>query len=313
MKSGTVSRAAVEALLTRAGAGDAEAAEVAGRLYDRGIGVKWDPPSALRWYAVAALAGSDSAKREAGRLWRVMPPVSQRRAEAVLARFFTDAELAGINLGPVRRPTTQRSWMTNLEAAWVPRSAAPGPSGNSGTGHGPATGCGPGRRCRAGAGTRPPCPSRLHLSLSRRSPRRPLLRQRSRHLPRHYRRQRPQKLSSLLRPANRVRRTPSRLPRSCRFHIPQSRVLRFHWRNRSAEPKRQPSEPAFPDQNAKRHAQGPAGDALPLTLQAGPCRAGPAPVPADRRQAEAGHGRSGFPEPGNGRRPYPGARECRRR
>jgi hypothetical protein len=46
-----------------------------------------------------------------------MPPVSQRRAEAVLARFFTDTELAGINLGPVRRPTTQRSWMTNLEAA----------------------------------------------------------------------------------------------------------------------------------------------------------------------------------------------------
>jgi hypothetical protein len=116
MESGAVSRAAVEALLTRAGTGDAEAAEVAGRLYDRGIGVKWDPPSALRWYAVAALAGSDSAKREAGRLWRVMPPVSQRRAEAVLARFFTDAELAGINLGPVRRPTTQRSWMTNLEA-----------------------------------------------------------------------------------------------------------------------------------------------------------------------------------------------------
>jgi ribonuclease E len=129
MESGTVSRAAVEALLTRAGAGDAEAAEVAGRLYDRGIGVKWDPPSALRWYAVAALAGSDSAKREAGRLWRVMPPVSQRRAEAVLARFFTDTELAGINLGPVRRPTTQRSWMTNLEAAGflAPPPAPPPP------------------------------------------------------------------------------------------------------------------------------------------------------------------------------------------
>ena len=137
MDSGTVSRAAVEALLTRAGTGDAEAAEVAGRLYDRGIGVKWDPPSALRWYAVAALAGSDSAKREAGRLWRVMPPVSQRRAEAVLARFFTDAELAGINLGPVRRPTTQRSWMTNLEAAGFLAPAAPGPGGNSGTGRGP--------------------------------------------------------------------------------------------------------------------------------------------------------------------------------
>src|SRR5690349_13546171 len=92
MESGTVSRAAVEALLTRAGTGDAEAAEVAGQLFDRGIGVKWDPPSALRWYAVAALAGSDSGKREASRLWRVMPPVSQRRAEAVLARFFTDDE-----------------------------------------------------------------------------------------------------------------------------------------------------------------------------------------------------------------------------
>jgi hypothetical protein len=127
MESGAVSRAAVEALLTRAGTGDAEAAEVAGRLYDRGIGVKWDPPSALRWYAVAALAGSDSAKREAGRLWRVMPPVSQRRAEAVLARFFTDAELAGINLGPVRRPTTQRSWMTNLEAGGFLAPPPPAP------------------------------------------------------------------------------------------------------------------------------------------------------------------------------------------
>jgi hypothetical protein len=127
--SGTVSRSAVEALLTRANAGDAEAAEVAGRLYDRGIGVKWDPPSAIRWYAAAAIAGSDSAKREASRLWRVMPPVSQRRAEAVLARFFTDAELSGINLGPVRRPTTQRSWMANLEAAGflAPPAAAPAP------------------------------------------------------------------------------------------------------------------------------------------------------------------------------------------
>jgi hypothetical protein len=114
-------------LLMRAGTGDAEAAEVAGRLYDRGIGVKWDPPTALRWYAVAALAGSDSAKREAGRLWRVMPPVSQRRAEAVLARFFTDAELAGINLGPVRRPTTQRSWMTNLEAGGFLTPPPPAP------------------------------------------------------------------------------------------------------------------------------------------------------------------------------------------
>jgi TPR repeat protein len=127
MDSGTVSRAAVEALLARAGTGDAEAAEVAGRLYDRGIGVKWDPPTALRWYAVAALAGRDSAKREAGRLWRVMPPVSQRRAEAVLARFFTDAELAGINLGPVRRPTTQRSWMTNLEAGGFLTPPPPAP------------------------------------------------------------------------------------------------------------------------------------------------------------------------------------------
>jgi hypothetical protein len=127
--SGTVSRSAVEALLTRANAGDAEAAEVAGRLYDRGIGVKWDPPSAIRWYAAAAIAGSDTAKREASRLWRVMPPVSQRRAEAVLARFFTDAELSGINLGPVRRPTTQRSWMANLEAAGflAPPAAAPAP------------------------------------------------------------------------------------------------------------------------------------------------------------------------------------------
>jgi hypothetical protein len=126
--TGTVSRSAVEALLTRAGAGDAEAAEVAARLYDRGIGVKWDLPSAIRWYAAAAIAGSDTAKREASRLWRVMPPVSQRRAEAVLARFFTDAELAGINLGPVRRPTTQRSWMANLEAAGFLASPAPAPA-----------------------------------------------------------------------------------------------------------------------------------------------------------------------------------------
>jgi hypothetical protein len=130
--SGSVARSAVEALLTRANAGDAEAAEVAARLYDRGIGVKWDPPSALRWYAAAAIAGSDSAKREASRLWRVMPPVSQRRAEAVLARFFTDAELAGINLGPVRRPTTQRSWMANLEAggflAAPPPAVTPAPA-----------------------------------------------------------------------------------------------------------------------------------------------------------------------------------------
>jgi TPR repeat protein len=126
--SGTVSRSAVEALLTRANAGDAEAAEVAGRLYDRGIGVKWDPPSAIRWYAAAAIAGSDTAKREASRLWRIMPPVSQRRAEAVLARFFTDAELSGINLGPVRRPTTQRSWMANLEAAGFLAPPAPAPA-----------------------------------------------------------------------------------------------------------------------------------------------------------------------------------------
>jgi hypothetical protein len=129
--TGTVSRSAVEALLTRAGAGDTEAAEVAARLYDRGIGVKWDPPSALRWYTTAAIGGSNSAKREASRLWRVMPPVSQRRAEAVLAHFFTDAELAGIGIGPVRRPATQRSWMTNLEAAGflaAPAPAAPAPA-----------------------------------------------------------------------------------------------------------------------------------------------------------------------------------------
>ena len=63
--TGAVSRSAVEALLTRAGAGDAEAAEVAARLYDRGIGVKWDPPSALRWYTTAAIGGSNSAKRPA--------------------------------------------------------------------------------------------------------------------------------------------------------------------------------------------------------------------------------------------------------
>jgi hypothetical protein len=128
MESGTVSRGAVEALLARATAGDTEAAEVAGRLYDRGIGVKWDPPSALRWYATAALAGSDSAKREAIRLWKIMPPVSQRRAEALLASFFTDTDLAAINIGPVRRPTNQRSWMTHLEAAGFLAPLPPAPA-----------------------------------------------------------------------------------------------------------------------------------------------------------------------------------------
>src|SRR3954454_15140884 len=46
-------------------------------------------------------------------------------------------------------------------------------------------------------------------------------------------------------------------------------TLRFHWRNRSGElnQRPQPSEPAFPDQNAKRHAQGPAGDTLALPFE----------------------------------------------
>jgi hypothetical protein len=119
IESGTVPRQAVEALLTKAEAGDMEAAEMAGRLFIRGIGVRWDPPTALRWYAAAAIGGSDSAKGETMRLWRGMPPVNQRRAEALLARFFTDAELTGIGLGPVRRPTNQRSWMTHLEGAGI--------------------------------------------------------------------------------------------------------------------------------------------------------------------------------------------------
>ncbi|EWY39935.1 hypothetical protein N825_02760 [Skermanella stibiiresistens SB22] len=120
MDSGTVPRAAVEALLAKATAGDTEAAAVAGRLFDRALGVRWDPPTALRWYTAAALGGSDSAIREAQRLWRGMPPVSQRRAEALLARYFTDTELASIKIGPVRRPTTQRSWMTHLNGAEFP-------------------------------------------------------------------------------------------------------------------------------------------------------------------------------------------------
>ena len=126
IESGTVPRPAIEALLAKANAGDAEAAEVAGRLFDRGIGVRWDMPTALRWYAAAAIGGSDSAKRETARLWRGMPPVNQRRAEALLARFFTDTELAGIGLGPVRRPTNQRSWMTHLDGADI-ISPAPAP------------------------------------------------------------------------------------------------------------------------------------------------------------------------------------------
>ena len=248
MDSGTVSRAAVEALLTRASTGDAEAAEVAGRLYDRGIGVKWDPPSALRWYAVAALAGSNSAKREAGRLWRVMPPVSQRRAEAVLAHFFTDAELAGINLGPVRRPTTQRSWMTNLEAAGFLAPPPPAPPWQLRL-RSPDTGSR--LRSRAGTGRRVPKPLDRPACLSDHGAA-GSRRQRPRRLPWHSRQPRwqpPRKRSSLLRPGSRVRRTPSRLPRSCRSHILRpnlQRILRFHWRNRSVEPKTSTVRTRFP-------------------------------------------------------------------
>lgn len=123
MKTGSVPRSAVDALLAKAGAGDAEAAEIAGRLYDQGIGVRWDPPTALRWYTAAALDGSAPAARDAQRLWRGMPPVSQRRAEALLAQVFTDSDLASVGIGPVRRPVTRRGWMTHLEAAGIP--AAP--------------------------------------------------------------------------------------------------------------------------------------------------------------------------------------------
>ncbi|UEM22643.1 hypothetical protein JL100_007805 [Skermanella mucosa] len=119
METGTVPRPAVDALLAKAGSGDWEAAEVLGRLYDRGVGVRWDPPTALRWYTAAALGGSATAARDAQRLWRGMPPVSQRRAEALLAQVFTDAELVSVGVGPVRRPATRRSWMTHLEAAGI--------------------------------------------------------------------------------------------------------------------------------------------------------------------------------------------------
>lgn len=129
METGTVPHSAVDALLARAGAGDAEAAEVAGRLYDRGIGVRWDPPTALRWYTAAALDGSAPAARDAQRLWRGMPPVSQRRAEALLAQAFTDAQLASVGIGPVKRPATRRSWMTHLEAAGIP--SLPPPAGQA--------------------------------------------------------------------------------------------------------------------------------------------------------------------------------------
>ncbi|WP_158044582.1 sel1 repeat family protein [Skermanella pratensis] len=125
METGTVPNSAVDALLAKAGSGDTEAAEVAGRLYDRGVGVRWDPPTALRWYTAAALGGSATAASDAQRLWRGMPPVSQRRAEALLAQVFTDAELVSVGVGPVRRPATRRSWMTHLEAAGIPSPPPP--------------------------------------------------------------------------------------------------------------------------------------------------------------------------------------------
>ena len=234
MDSGTVSRAAVEALLTRANSGDAEAAEVAGRLYDRGIGVKWDPPSALRWYAAAALAGSDSAKREVGRLWRVMPPVSQRRAEAVLARFFTDAELAGINLGPVRRPTTQRSWMANLEATGF---LAPPPPRPSGTVAIPAPLAIP---VAAPVPVPAAAPKPLNVQLASAilspprapAPKSPAPAIGTPDSPGGSRLGSDRPSSS---PASRVRRTSSRLPRSCPSHILQAHILQARYSGSTGE------------------------------------------------------------------------------
>jgi hypothetical protein len=112
-------RVDVESLMRSAAAGEAAAAERLAVLYERESGLLvWDPPSALRWYAAAALAGSPDAGRAAVRLWKHLAPTHAPRAEALLARNFTDEALERIGIGPVRREILSRQrWAAMAEPA----------------------------------------------------------------------------------------------------------------------------------------------------------------------------------------------------
>ncbi len=188
MESGTVSRVAVEALLARANAGDAEAAEVAGRLYDRGIGVKWDPPSALRWYADRSARGQQL--REAGG-WPALaghaagqPAPGGSRARPLLHRCRTGGHQSWP--GPASHHSAKLDDQSG--SGRLSRSAAPGSGASSAApARGPATGCRSavpasrtGARCLAQAGGTAACLSdRGAAGASSGTLRR---------LPRHYRR-----------------------------------------------------------------------------------------------------------------------------
>src|SRR3982751_4544858 len=80
--AGDLAAPSVEALLRLAAAGDADAAVQAGKLYERGSGVLWDPPSALRWYAAAALTGDAAGTAQTTRLWGRLTDLNRKRAEA---------------------------------------------------------------------------------------------------------------------------------------------------------------------------------------------------------------------------------------
>src|SRR5690349_17902018 len=92
--AGDLAAPSVEALLRLAAAGDADAAVQAGKLYERGSGVLWDPPSALRWYAAAALTGDAAGSAQTTRLWGRLTDLNRKRAEALLVKYFTDEEIA---------------------------------------------------------------------------------------------------------------------------------------------------------------------------------------------------------------------------
>ncbi|WP_207479205.1 hypothetical protein [Arenibaculum pallidiluteum] len=131
-------RAEMEDLLRRAEAGEASAAEAVARNYARGHGFIWDPPSALRWYVAAALAGSVPAAQEAGTLWKALKPMHRLRARVLLANAFGDDELARIGVGPVDRAQLKRlPWAAAARPAGfaeppaiaaVPAPAAPSPA-----------------------------------------------------------------------------------------------------------------------------------------------------------------------------------------
>lgn len=118
-EAGGLTRADIEALMRSAAAGEATSAERLAVLYEREAGLLvWDPPSALRWYAAAALAGSPDAGRAAVRLWKHLAPTHAPRAEALLARNFTDEALERIGIGPVRREILSRQrWAAMAEPA----------------------------------------------------------------------------------------------------------------------------------------------------------------------------------------------------